>query len=189
MITTMTLTQILIYVFILFFSCFVAILVVSEENPVYGVIFLLLFVLFSSFIIRLFALEIIALFFILIYAGAVIVFFVFLVLLINFRMLTFISVEKNITCLIFLNIMSFAFFSGVSQSILGFSNKAYNHQSLILEQISTILYTYYTIAFIGSGCILLIGVVGVLLLLDTATLGNLFIKTTTTYKQQVRRKN
>lgn len=72
-------------ILIIFFSC----LAVLVKNPVYSIFFLLLVFLNSACLILLMNFEFLALLFLIVYIGAIIVLFIFVIMMVNIKILDF----------------------------------------------------------------------------------------------------
>lgn len=165
----------LLFSFILIFS---AISIITVQNPIYSVLFLVLNFLTASGLLFLLECEFLALLFIIIYVGAIAVLFLFVIMMLDLKIL---SSSKDIFK--YLPAGSFiggAFFLVVTIIILDeFYLNSYLNCSLGLEfvnfyinwysnidsftdiqVIGQLLYTHYVIQFLISGIILLLAVLG-----------------------------
>lgn len=165
-------------------------MVITVQNSVYSVLFLVLSFISSASLLFLLECEFIALLFIMIYVGAIAVLFLFVVMMLDTKVT---SVSRDI-----LKYFPFGSFIGIiflSEIILfiteKFKNNPYldsfllnyytnwfdNIDSLIeIETIGQILYTHYVLQFLIAGNILLLSVIGAVALT---------INTKTSYKKQI----
>jgi len=160
---------------VLIFSAFS---IITVQNPIYSVLFLVLNFLTASGLLFLLECEFLALLFIIIYVGAIAVLFLFVIMMLDLKIL---STSKDIFK--YLPVGSFiggAFFLLVTNIILDeFSLNSYFSCSLGLDfvnlytnwysnidyftdiqAIGQLLYTHYVIQFLIAGIILLLAVLG-----------------------------
>ena len=167
-----------IFLFIFFFlGIFAAFFVVFSVNPVHSVLFLILVFFNISGILILLGLEYFALVFIIIYIGAIAVLFLFIVMMLNIKI---IELKDNFwrympigLFLTFLFILEIFFLISDNLNILIFNFLDYLnyinwidyfHNLFTLEIIGEILYTYYFFSFLLGGLILFLAMFGSILL-------------------------
>jgi NADH-quinone oxidoreductase subunit J len=150
-----------------------AIMVILSSNPVYSALFLILVFFNSGLLILLLDLEFLALIFILIYIGAIMVLVLFVIMMLDIKQTT-----------VYLNMSYYYFISGFFLIILGCeflyfisldlthfqidTNLFYNYLNwfaLILEvssikNLGVYLYTYFSFFLLVAGLILLVAMLG-----------------------------
>ena len=161
-----------------------SLLVLTSENPVHSVLFLILIFCNASVILLLFQLEFLALVFVMVYVGAVAVLFLFVVMMLNIKVLEGSGLFSFRTFYAF--IASFGlfglFYSLVEESFFGFkdylyfdapsevffdsSNLHFNRMDCLsnIDVIGQVLYNYFTPCFLIAGLLLLIAMVGAIVL-------------------------
>jgi NADH:ubiquinone oxidoreductase subunit 6 (subunit J) len=153
-----------------------AILVISAQNPVHSVFFLVLVFLTSSFLLFFLEIEFISLLFILVYVGAIAVLFLFVVMMLDIKIT---KSESNFFFLVPLGIFfGVIFFSEVfltlqhdfppylpsSSREIYFDWVNFVDQLTNLDVLGQLLYTYYFFYFLIAGIILLVAMVGAIVL-------------------------
>jgi len=166
----------MLFSFLSFLLVFSAVLVISAQNPVHSVFFLVLVFFTSAFLLFLLEIEFISLLFVLVYVGAIAVLFLFVVMMLDIKITKY---EKDL--LFYLPIGSFLgiiFFLEVFLSLdenlvpllpssggLIYTNWLSLVDSLTnLDVLGQILYTYYFFYFLIAGIILLLAMVGAIVL-------------------------
>jgi NADH-quinone oxidoreductase subunit J len=161
-----------------------ALLVLTADNPVHSVLFLILTFCNASAILLLFKLEFLALVFVMIYVGAIAVLFLFVVMMLNIKVVNTKGVFSFQTFLIFL--ISFGLFvliyAIVEQSFFGFKDPMYfefSEEMLFgstnlhfrnmdclsnIDVVGQVLYNYFTPCFLMGGLLLLIAMIGAIVL-------------------------
>jgi NADH-quinone oxidoreductase subunit J len=166
-----------------FFSSFIllsAIMVITADNAIYSVLFLILTFCNSTLLLLLLNAEFLAFTIILVYIGAVAVLFLFVVMMLDIKQIT--KYDKNIFFLIpsnlIIGIIIFVeiyliLFKDLTFNLnptLGIDNLIYiNWFDLInsmsnIEMIGQIMYTYYFIYLFQAGLILLLAMIGAIVL-------------------------
>lgn len=164
-----------LFLFILLFFCFS---VVSSRNPVHSVLSLVVVFLLSSALLICLEVEFLALSFVIVYVGAIAIFFLFVVMMLDIKVVdgSFNFLQQSF----FAYLISFSFFLlmispcfpslfSISEfSLLSFSpidwfSEVTSFSNLV--SLGLVLYTYYFIFFLIAGFILLVAVFGVLMLL------------------------
>jgi len=153
-----------------------AILVISAQNPVHSVFFLILVFLTSAIFLFLLEVEFISLLFVLVYVGAIAVLFLFVVMMLDIKVTRaendfFVYVPMGIFLglIFFLEVFMTLHENFVPISPLD-SQQIYTNWILNLDTISNIevlgqlIYTYYFFYFLISGIILLVAMVGAIVL-------------------------
>jgi len=166
-----------LFSFAILFFCF---FVISSRNPVHSVLSLVCVFLLSSVLLICLEVEFLALSFVIVYVGAIAIFFLFVVMMLDIKVVdgSFDSIKQNffayLVCFFFFSLMVLPFLPSASfanepntlsffpvdwfSEIASFSN---------LVSLGLILYTYYFVFFLIAGFILLIAVFGALMLLLT----------------------
>jgi NADH-quinone oxidoreductase subunit J len=169
------------YFFLLFkwLLIFTALIVVLSRNPIYSILALVLVFCNSSALLLLLGSEFLAFVFIVVYAGAVAVLFLFVIMMINFK-----TLELNSSSIFtyfplsayIIGVLAFEFtflFSESKSTIIDGSITmvpSYNLwiSSLFhvqnIEALGFLLYTHYFFIFIISGLILLVAMLGSIVL-------------------------
>jgi NADH-quinone oxidoreductase subunit J len=153
-----------------------AILVISAQNPVHSVFFLILVFLTSAIFLFLLEVEFISLLFVLVYVGAIAVLFLFVVMMLDIKVTRaendfFIYIPMGIFLglIFFLEVFMTLHENFVPISPLD-SQQIYTNWILNLDTISNIevlgqlIYTYYFFYFLIAGIILLVAMVGAIVL-------------------------
>lgn len=166
----------MLFLFLSFLLILSAILVISAQNPVHSVFFLVLVFLTSAFLLFLLEIEFISLLFILVYVGAIAVLFLFVVMMLDIKItkyekdfLIYLPMGLFLGIVFFLEI--FLTFQENFVSILPidgrevYTNWLFNIDNLSnVEVLGQILYTYYFFYFLIAGIILLLAMVGAIVL-------------------------
>ena len=166
----------MLFLFLSFLLILSAILVISAQNPVHSVFFLVLVFLTSAFLLFLLEIEFISLLFILVYVGAIAVLFLFVVMMLDIKItkyekdfLIYLPMGLFLGIVFFLEI--FLTFQENFVSILPidgrevYTNWLFNIDNLSnVEVLGQILYTHYFFNFLIAGIILLLAMVGAIVL-------------------------
>lgn len=169
----------LLFFFISFLIILSAFLVITVKNPVHSVLFLVLVFLEATFILLLLEIEFLPLIFIIIYVGAIAILFLFVVMMIDVKIiksptnyLKYFSIS-GIIGLFFLFILIFIiqesiFLNQLSNELIfstNYKNCIINFDNLNnLKCIGQFLYIDYFVHFLMSGFLLLIGMIGPIVL-------------------------
>lgn len=153
-----------------------ALLVISAQNPVHSVFFLILVFLTSAIFLFLLEVEFLSLLFVLVYVGAIAVLFLFVVMMLDIKVTRaendfFIYVPMGI----FLGLIFFLeVFMTLGENFVPISpldsSQLYTSWILNLDTLSNIevlgqlIYTYYFFYFLIAGIILLVAMVGAIVL-------------------------
>jgi len=153
-----------------------AILVISAQNPVHSVFFLILVFLTSAIFLFFLEVEFISLLFVLVYVGAIAVLFLFVVMMLDIKVtraendfFTYIPMGIFLGLIFFLEVFMTLHENFVPISPLD-SQQIYTNWILNLDTISNIevlgqlIYTYYFFYFLIAGIILLVAMVGAIVL-------------------------
>ena len=151
-----------------------AIMVISSKNPIHSVLFLVLVFCNTSGLLLLLEAEFLALIFIVVYVGAIAVLFLFVVMMLNIKLIEF--QESFLRYLPIGGLIAVFFLI----EILFLSNKelsagTVDNINLVLwidtiqpsnsiEVLGKLIYTYYCYPFIVSGLILLVSMIGAIVL-------------------------
>jgi NADH-quinone oxidoreductase subunit J len=179
----------------LIFSSFFTILI---NNPVYSILFLILSFVSATGILILLESEFMAFIFIVIYIGAIAVLFLFVVMLLNIKIvdsikdvLKYFPISNFIGFFILLEILIFFInyfkFNPYFESFL--FNVHINWLDKIdsvsdIQSIGQIIYTYYVLQFLIAGFILLISILGAVIL--TLSYNKVNLKKQDSFKQTSR---
>lgn len=166
----------MLFYFLSFLLVFSAILVISAQNPVHSVFFLVLVFFTSAFLLFLLEVEFISLLFVLVYVGAIAVLFLFVVMMLDIKITKH---EKDL--LFYLPIGSFLgiiflleVFLSLQENLVPLlpssGREIYTDWLTIVDSLTNldvlgqILYTYYFFYFLIAGIILLVAMVGAIVL-------------------------
>jgi NADH-quinone oxidoreductase subunit J len=166
----------MLFYFLSFLLVLSAILVISSQNPVHSVFFLVLVFLLSAFLLFMLEIEFISLLFILVYVGAIAVLFLFVVMMLDIKVtkyerdfLIYLPMGIFLGVIFFLEV--FLTFQDNFVSILSIDNySVYINWLFILDNLTNLevlgqlLYTYYFFYFLIAGIILLVAMVGAIVL-------------------------
>jgi len=165
-----------ILVFLILSILISAILVVNTRNPVYSVFYLILTFLLGSMLLFLLRNEFLSIMFIVVYIGAIVVLFLFVIMMLNIKLIELKSTYIAYIPLSFVFILLFFFefmlymqmsdvyvFYNVFDSYISWLNFLYFSVSNV-HLIGLYLYTYYFFIFICSALILFIATIGSILL-------------------------
>ncbi len=163
-------------------------LVVSARNPVHSILFLVLVFCNSAGLLLLLETEFLAMIFLVVYVGAIVVLFLFVVMMLNIRVtelkesvLRYLPIGGLVLIIFFGEILSVIngdlvpFFSGASLNLdsqfillqkdlnlVIWSNNI--HPITNIEALGELLYTYYFYCFLMASLILLVAMIGAILL-------------------------
>lgn len=166
----------MLFLFLSFLLIFSAILVISAQNPVHSVFFLVLVFLISAFLLFLLEIEFISLLFVLVYVGAIAVLFLFVVMMLDIKITKY---EKDFLVYLpmgsFLGVIFFLeVFLTLQENFVSFlpaaSRELYTNWLVTVDSLTNIevlgqlLYTYYFFYFLVAGIILLVAMVGAIVL-------------------------
>ena len=166
----------MLFYFLSFLLIFSAILVISAQNPVHSVFFLVLVFFTSAFLLFLLEVEFISLLFVLVYVGAIAVLFLFVVMMLDIKITKY---EKDL--LFYLPIGGFLgviflleVFLSLQENLVPLlpssGREIYTDWLAIIDSLTNldvlgqILYTYYFFYFLIAGIILLLAMVGAIVL-------------------------
>lgn len=166
----------MLFLFLSFLLIFSAILVISAQNPVHSVFFLVLVFLTSAFLLFLLEIEFISLLFVLVYVGAIAVLFLFVVMMLDIKItksekdfLVYLPMGSFLGVIFFLEV-----FLTLQENFVSFlpmaSQEIYTNWLISIDSLSNIevlgqlLYTYYFFYFLVAGIILLVAMVGAIVL-------------------------
>lgn len=166
----------MLFSFLSFLLVFSAILVISAQNPVHSVFFLVLVFFTSAFLLFLLEVEFVSLLFVLVYVGAIAVLFLFVVMMLDIKITKY---EKDLLFYIpiggFLGVIFFLeVFLSLQENLVPFlpssGREIYTDWFGIVDSMTNldvlgqILYTYYFFYFLIAGIILLLAMVGAIVL-------------------------
>lgn len=166
----------MLFYFLSFLLVFSAILVISAQNPVHSVFFLVLVFFTSAFLLFLLEVEFISLLFVLVYVGAIAVLFLFVVMMLDIKITKY---EKDLLFYVpiggFLGVIFLLeVFLGLQENLVPIlpsdSREIYTNWLVIMDSLTNldvlgqILYTYYFFYFLIAGIILLVAMVGAIVL-------------------------
>lgn len=168
--------ELVLFYFFSVLSLLSGVMVIGSRNPVHSVLFLILVFFNATGLFLLLEVEFIAMIILMVYVGAVAVLFLFIVMMLNVRMselneslIRYLPVGGLIGILFLLQLLLIIdtdlapLSSGSSRIIATDWFDIINHQSNV-HVIGNILYTNYSYAFITSGMILLVAMIGAIVL-------------------------
>ena len=193
-----------IFIIISFFVFFSSILVIGCKNPIHSILSLILVFCSSSIFFLIFDIEFLALIFIVVYVGAISVLFLFVIMMLNIKM-----IEINENLIKYVPISSFIFFIFIFEIYFIFSKNIFfletNFINYIdwlqlinkktnMENLGEILYTYFFQLFLLSSLILLVAMIGPIVLTLTNNIKNnkrqnIFEQITKSYNLNLKKKN
>lgn len=153
-----------------------AILVISAQNPVHSVFFLVLVFLTSAFLLFFLEIEFLSLLFVLVYVGAIAVLFLFVVMMLDIKItkhekdfLVYLPMGSFLGIVFFLEVFLTLQDSFVSLEPVAYREIYINWLGSIdnitnIEVLGQLLYTYYFVYFLIAGIILLVAMVGAIVL-------------------------
>jgi NADH:ubiquinone oxidoreductase subunit 6 (subunit J) len=168
------------YFLLLFFKtliCVSAFMVLASKNPVHSVLFLILVFCNGAGLLILLGMEFLAMIFLVVYVGAIAVLFLFIVMMLNLKIVEFRQSFLNhypvsFFIMIFFLVEVYLFLS--NYSFVNFSLSYFSHSyttwvDLLQAKnnmfvIGSLLYTYYYLAFILSSIVLLVAMIGSIVL-------------------------
>jgi len=159
-----------LHIFLITITLFSSFLIFLSNNPVHSVLFLIFTIINSSIILFLFNAEFLGLIFIIIYVGAIAIFFLFVVMMLNVKIvkLNFLSFIPLITVLSFIGFFNIlTLLDGLFTEYNFLDITSYN---ILIDNLSNIdvigqsLYNYYISVFLIAGFILLIAMIGAICL-------------------------
>lgn len=181
----MLLTNLFFYIYSLLFF-FSTIMVIGSNNPIHSVFFLVLSFFNAASLLILLQAEFLAMLFLIIYVGAIAVLFLFVVMMLNikivvanFNLLRYLPLAGIISIILFLQLsILFKDIDGIfflrnfvySNGYLTFIENSwmdwFNSMNYLIqiEVLGTIIYTYGYDIFLLSGVILLVAMIGAILL-------------------------
>jgi len=146
--------------------------VISSNNPIHSVFWLILAFINAAFLLLLLGLEFLPILFCIVYAGAIGIMFLFVVMLLNIKL---VEISENATRylpigviigFIFLYQIYFVFTSEVTNYVTSW--EVYDFSSLVevsnIEQMGQVLYTDYFLYFLVSSLVLLVAMIGAIVL-------------------------
>jgi NADH-quinone oxidoreductase subunit J len=156
---------------LLFLFVLCAVFVLISENPVHSVLFLILTFCISAAILFVFNVEFLGLVFIIIYVGAIAILFLFVVMMLNVKVNSFISFIR-LPFLFFISFVLFLmisyFFNGLffyQHNLITFTTP-YQVFTLLIDNLTNadvlgqILFNNFLSCFLLAGLILLVAMVG-----------------------------
>lgn len=146
--------------------------VISSNNPIHSVFWLILAFINAAFLLLLLGLEFLPILFCIVYAGAIGIMFLFVVMLLNIKL---VEISENATRYLPIGvIIGFIFlyqiyFVSTSEVTNYASNwEVYDFSSLVqvsnIEQMGQLLYTDYFLYFLVSSLVLLVSMIGAIVL-------------------------
>lgn len=179
--------------------------VITSKNPILSVFWLVVAFAAASFLLLLLGVEFLPILFIIVYVGAIAILFLFVVMLLNIKL---VEITENatryvpigiITGLVFLYQIYFGLDSFRNQEVNLLGEEAalldFIHitKETNIQQIGDLLYTEYWLYFIISSLILLVSMVGAIVLClyheETVKRQDLFAQISTEYSKTVRNVN
>lgn len=173
--------------------------VITSKNPIMSVFWLVLAFTNASLLLILLGVEFLPILFIIVYVGAIAILFLFVVMLLNIKL---VEITENsskylpigiIIGFIFLYQILYSFDEiNTINSISNTSSIYYNEilNSTNIELIAEILYTDYALYFLLSGLILLVSMIGAIVLClyheESVKRQDLFAQVATDYEKTIR---
>lgn len=175
----------ILFLFFVFCTLFCAICVITSQNPIHSVLFLVLvFFNIASLLISL-GVEFLGLLFLIVYVGAVAILFLFIIMMLSIKIPdfkvviyqylpislllgacflyeVFIILDYELTTLIYSPYLLINFNTFYLNPIVFWNLKVYNNSNI--KVIANVLYTNYALLFIIAGIILLVSMIGAIAL-------------------------
>ena len=182
-----------------FFSLLAAFVVVTTTNPIHSILALVLVFANVSALLLMLKVEFLAISFLVVYVGAIAVLFIFVIMMMNVRLvelndqvLSYFPFSGLLLMLFLIEISSFAF-SFFSQFSISLDNSDWVNAlnaMFNIQVIGSVLYTYYFYLFILCGFILLIAMIGsITLTLEHSSFNikrqNIFRQVSTDFSSQI----
>lgn len=154
---------------ILSFNLFISSLFVFVvSNPVHSVLFMILGFFNGAIILFLFGVEFLSLIFIIIYVGAIAILFLFVIMMLDIKLVDFESNNMPYQLLSLVFISLFLIFLKIlvnttfyfNDELLFFTFDSLNN----INQIGQVIYNYYNLNFLLAGLILLVAMIGPIVL-------------------------
>lgn len=165
-----------IFNFFTFFAILSGILVISSRNPIHSIMFFILVICNVTGYLFILHVEFIALIFLVVYIGAISILFLFVVMMLNIRilelsnkLLNYFSINSFILFLLLIEIIFFIFNFSFSGGFLEYNINnidwiiMYNSIPNIMA-LAQILYLYYFDLFLIAGFILLVAMIASIVL-------------------------
>jgi NADH-quinone oxidoreductase subunit J len=160
----------LLHIFLLITTIFSSFFIFLSNNPVHSVLFLIFTIFNASIILFLFNAEFLGLIFIIIYVGAIAILFLFVVMMLNVKIvqLNFLSFIPLIIILSFIGFFKIIIFLETLFTEYNFLD--ITSYTFLIDPLSNIdvigqsLYNYYISVFLIAGFILLISMIGAICL-------------------------
>ena len=148
-----------------------ALMVISSRNPVHSVLFLILAFINSAGIFMLAGAEFLAMILIIVYVGAVMVLFLFVVMMLDVDFaefkrgaLQYMPVGVIVGVILLLELLMVAGSTFVSPELAAGSAMPINNTVSNTQALGEVLYTRYVFLFQGAGLILLVAMIGAIVL-------------------------
>jgi NADH-quinone oxidoreductase subunit J len=159
-----------LHTFLIIIIIFSSFFIFLSNNPVHSVLFLIFTIFNSSVILFLFNAEFLGLIFIIVYVGAIAILFLFVVMMLNVKIvqLNFLSFIPLIIILSFISFFKIVTFFETLFTEYNFLD--INSYTLLIDNLSNIdvigqsLYNYYLSVFLIAGFILLVAMIGAICL-------------------------
>ena len=145
--------------------------VITNKNPILSVFWLVLAFVNGALLLLLLGVEFLPVLFIIVYVGAVAILFLFVVMLLNIKM---VEIGENTTryaplgVIIGLVFLYQIFYLRDLTTEASWGIESYNYSELInvtnIEQIGNLLYTEYWVYFLVSSLVLLVSMIGAIVL-------------------------
>jgi len=176
----MAFSEILFYLFSIFLVISSS-MVILVKHPVFSILFLAVSFIFSSFLLLLLECEFLALIFLVIYLGAIIVLFLFAIMMLESKFnnlsknkIKYIPIGLVFTICLFISLTSAFDLNFLSNYSFGYFylNIYQNWYDLIdcisdIQVYGQVLYSFYVLQFLISGLILLLMLIGVVYLTNS----------------------
>lgn len=171
----------LLFLFFSFFILFCGLCVITSQNPIHSVLFLVLVFFNVASLLLFLGVEFLALLFLIVYVGAVAILFLFIIMMLSVKIPEFktliyqyIPIGFLLGVFFFYEILIVLDFEVLSIGLTPYSSINFNefalnpiinwnlevYQVSNIKVIASVLYTYYFLLFILAGVILLISMIG-----------------------------
>lgn len=173
----------MIIFFILSFVCLLSsILLITNKNPVYSVLSLVLVFVSGSILLLMLGVDFLPFVFVVVYVGAVAVLFLFVVIILDIKLASKSSNFKEIPIVFIVSYGVFTFLNYYTKPYTNLYHYAVNNQSennyefysgsivnfvdntSSLSSLGQVLYTQYILHFVIGGLVLLVAIIGAIVL-------------------------
>ena len=161
-----------LYLIISFFLIIVSLFIFLTKNAVHSVLYLILAFFSSSILLFILDIEFLGIIFIIIYVGAIAILFLFIVMMLNNKTLSFDPKNYFIVFFLLISIFLIQSYSTLFEAFKEFNNKSiylqfssFSTDNLTnLNLLGQILFNYYNSCFLLAGLVLLVAMIGAIVL-------------------------